>query len=387
MQKKLIALAVAGLASTAAFAQTNVTIYGVADAGYVYSSGGRFAAARGDANFSGIQTGLLAGSRIGFKGEEGLGNGLKTVFTLEYGISVDANGGIGNRPEADGQNTRQSFVGLNHNKLGTVALGRQYAPGFGATTRNDPLASSVPSIQTTFNTIGGNSIVGGSGARINNSVTYTSPNWSGFTVSGIYGFGEAATSVTSTAGGVSTGNNGLFGAGLNYANGPLNLDVVYQTREGRTGALSTAAAGTNLLSLTATKDSTNEWYVGGSYDLKVVKLMASYQDQNDNNGTGQTEMSNKVWALGAVMPVFGNGKVHAQYARINWDNSTNAANGSSSGYTLAYTHALSKRTTLYTSYSHVKNDNDARVAAGTVAAVAAVGESNSMVAAGINHTF
>ncbi len=64
MQKKLIALAVAGLASTAAFAQTNVTIYGVADAGYVYSSGGRFAAARGDANFSGIQTGLLAGSTV-----------------------------------------------------------------------------------------------------------------------------------------------------------------------------------------------------------------------------------------------------------------------------------------------------------------------------------
>jgi hypothetical protein len=32
MQKKLIALAVAGLASTGAFAQANVTVYGVADA-------------------------------------------------------------------------------------------------------------------------------------------------------------------------------------------------------------------------------------------------------------------------------------------------------------------------------------------------------------------
>ena len=36
MQKKLIALAVAGLASTAAFAQTNVTIYGIVDYGYAY---------------------------------------------------------------------------------------------------------------------------------------------------------------------------------------------------------------------------------------------------------------------------------------------------------------------------------------------------------------
>jgi predicted porin len=40
MQKKIIALAVASLASGAALAQTNVTIYGIADAGYVYSSGG-----------------------------------------------------------------------------------------------------------------------------------------------------------------------------------------------------------------------------------------------------------------------------------------------------------------------------------------------------------
>ena len=83
MQKKLIALAVAGLASTAAFAQSNVTIYGIVDAGYVNSSVDR--AAGGNGNFSGIQSGVWAGSRLGFRGEEGLGNGLKAVFTLEYG--------------------------------------------------------------------------------------------------------------------------------------------------------------------------------------------------------------------------------------------------------------------------------------------------------------
>jgi predicted porin len=106
MQKKLIALAVASLASGAAFAQTNVTIYGIVDAGYVYSWGdpGRVAGTRfdnaganirGTNTFSGVQSGLLAGSRIGFKGEEALGNGLKAIFTLEYALDIDGNFGVG----------------------------------------------------------------------------------------------------------------------------------------------------------------------------------------------------------------------------------------------------------------------------------------------------
>jgi hypothetical protein len=92
MQKKIIALAVAGLASGAALAQTNVTIYGIADAAYVYSSGDpgntRGVAGspgvgiNGTNTFSGIQSGMLSGSRLGFKGEEALGNGLKAVSRL-----------------------------------------------------------------------------------------------------------------------------------------------------------------------------------------------------------------------------------------------------------------------------------------------------------------
>lgn len=374
MQKKLIALAVAGLASTAAFAQSNVTIYGVVDAAYVYSSGDRAPAAGGNGNFSGIQSGILGGSRIGFKGEESLGNGLKTVFVLEYGINVDTNGGIGN---TGGLNSRQTFVGLNHAKLGTVALGRQYAPGFGAMVRNDAfVASDAASPIVQMNRAGANTIYAASPARIDNSISYMSPKWAGFSISGIYGFGasnnvgEDATGAT----GVSTGNNGFAGAGLNYANGPLNLDLVYHTRQG------TTAANAN----TPTRDNINEWMVGGSYDFKVVKLYATYQDQDDNNGTSATEGGNNAWSVGATMPVFGNGKVHASYARNSWDR-TGA--GDSRSWALGYTHALSKRTTLYTTYTNTRNDSDAVVAAGAVAKTRALGETNYVFAAGINHSF
>jgi predicted porin len=100
MQKKLIALAVAGMASGFAAAQTNVTIYGVLDAGYLYSSGNPGPGIKGTNTFSGVANGLTAGNRLGFKGEEALGNGLKAVFTLEYGLSIDQNTGIALGPSA-----------------------------------------------------------------------------------------------------------------------------------------------------------------------------------------------------------------------------------------------------------------------------------------------
>lgn len=89
MQKKLIALAIAGLASSAAFAQTNVQIYGIMDMGV--------ANVKADGRSSGwkIDNGLLSGSRVGFKGEEDLGGGLKALFTVEYMLMPDVNRSVG----------------------------------------------------------------------------------------------------------------------------------------------------------------------------------------------------------------------------------------------------------------------------------------------------
>ena len=378
MQKKLIALAVAGLVSGAAFAQSNVTVYGIVDAGFVNSSGDRSGTNQGSANYSGIDSGIWAGSRIGFKGEEGLGNGLKAIFTLEYYIAPDINSGLGSATDPDGagattSSSRQTFVGLNSAKLGTVALGRQYAPGYAFSVRNDPQGGATISALSTVNTAGANSISAGSRARINNAVTYASPNWSGFTANAIYGYGESGGSTTN---GVSQGNNGFWGAGLNYANGPLNLDVVYQSRQGITGALITSSA--------ATQDSVNEWALGGTYDFKVVKLYATYLDQNDNNGTSAQEASNRVWSIGASAPVFTNGKVSLGYADVSWDRS---GAGSSSSWSLAYQHSLSKRTTLYTAYTYAGNDNDTLNAAGPVKNTRFIGENNNTFVAGVTHSF
>lgn len=374
MQKKLIALAVAGLASTAAFAQTNVTIYGVADAGYVHANGEN---GRNNA-FNGIQSGVLAGSRIGFKGEEALGNGLKAVFTLEYGLTLDADSGIGAGPAA-----RQQFVGLSSDKLGTLTLGRQYAPGYFTQVRNDAFAGASVSPLAILNNAAGNTIVAASNARWNNSAAYQSPTWAGFSVRAIYGYGEQGTTAVSE----SSGSLGQFGAGLNYANGPLNIDLAYQTRLDQSAF--TVGNGTSYWAGTVTRTAgqngkdVDEWMLGASYDFKVVKVFASYQDQSDDVNTSAADFGNKVWNVGATVPVFGNGKIHASYARLSWDR-TGA--GKSSAWGLGYTHALSKRTTLYTTYSSVRNDDDALVAAGA-AYVSALDERNNTLTAGISHSF
>lgn len=389
MQKKVIALAVAGLVSGAAFAQSNVTVYGVVDAGFVQSSGDRPGTAKASANYNGIDSGIWGGSRIGFKGEEGLGNGLKAIFTLEYYIAPDENKGVGTTTDTTGaggtgSNSRQSFVGLSHNKLGTLTLGQQYAAGFYSQVRNDAFSGASIGALAVANGAALNSVVAGGNARLTSSVVYASPKFSGFSVVAGYGYGESG---GTGADGISQGNGGVGTAGLNYANGPLNLDLVYQSRQGRTAALytgSTVAGLTNQAASGSTQDSINEWMVGGSYDFKVVKVFATYQDQNDNNGTSAQEASNRVWSVGGTMPVFGNGKIHASYADVKWDR--NGA-GSSDVWALGYSHSLSKRTTLYTTYTYADNDSNALNAAGAVGNTKFRGESNSTIAAGINHAF
>ena len=383
MQKKLIALAIAGLASGAALAHTNVTMYGIVDAGYLYSSGNASKAQGGGTNtFSGLSSGINAGNRIGFKGSEALGNGLKAVFTLEYGLDIDTNQGIG----TGGLNARQQFVGLSSDKLGTIALGRQYAPGFNASARNSALDATDLAIQTNLSVLSGMSITPNSPARYDNSITYTSNNYSGLTVSAIYGFGEAGVNA-------STSDGGKYGIGANYANGPINLDLVYQGRQNVivTPPITTATVRTG-------KD-INEWYLGGSYDFKVVKMFASYQELYSQTTTAtQTFKGSDLWTLGVNAPV-GPGTLALSYGSLSLDNTT-MKDGSSWGAGTMYSYPLSKRTTLYAAYSYFSNDKyslpmQTQLAPITTPAswaspetgIGAVGESNYAVGAGITHVF
>jgi hypothetical protein len=101
MKKSLIALSVLATVAASANAQSNISIYGIADAGFVYSKNGS-----GD-NVTAIGSGVQSGSRLGFRGAEDIGGGTKAIFTLEQGYNI--NDGTQGQGRLFG---RQSFVGI-----------------------------------------------------------------------------------------------------------------------------------------------------------------------------------------------------------------------------------------------------------------------------------
>ena len=379
MQKKIIALAVAGLVSGVAFAQTNVTVYGVIDQGYLYSKtdNGLTGANSGDYKFSGLKDGGLQGSRFGFKGEEALGNGLKAIFTMEYGKDSDNDTGVANIY------TRQVWVGVN-SAYGTATAGRQYNAAsdvYGANNVNG--VTGVYPLNLLQGAAGQQLRSQGGNARQDNVLKYVSPNWSGFTAEGSYAFGE--TNRTTSANWdpkAETTDNGRWSLALNYANGPLNVSGAYaQTNSVRTAAVASPdLQGNNI----------DEWYIGGSYDFKVVKVAASYQTLDNGNKATTTVTDTKLWALGGSGPVGAKGKVMVEYAQIDadTDHAVVNQNGSAGGWGLGYQHDLSKRTALYTAISQIDYDNN--FAAGAMNAgvgTSAIGQKQLNFNMGVRHAF
>ena len=375
MQKKIIALAIAGLASTAAFAQSNVTIYGIVDMGLVYAT------ADGRSDGWKVDNGLLSGSRIGFKGSEDLGSGLKAVFTLEYMLMPDVNAPLGSAGDWSGSATRQAYTGLSGN-WGTVVGGRLQGVGFNFTCAHNPVAGGAFDTISKLN--GGQTLLGcGSAGRYNNAIAYISPNWNGFT----FEYNHARVTENANRAYAVAGTNPAFStddsyanlARAAYANGPFSASLAYSKLE---GGKNVAAGTTPLAAAMVTQPGdTKEWGAGADYDFGMVKIYGTYQDKNISKAKVLTDGDK--WALGASIPVFKVGSVMLSYAEFN----SAVKNGDADAWTLAYTHSLSKRTTLYGGYSSVSNDKaNFSTSAGANGAPKTGGDA-SMYAVGMRHTF
>ena len=339
MQKKLIALAVASLVSAPAFAQSNVTVGGVIDQ----------AIQIGDwANSGGNVTRMVSGgnttNRLFFKGTEDLGNGLAANFHLEHQPNPDqGNWASGNFWH------RTATVGLSSKSWGRVDFGRQYSPWFSVRAANDIFYTAG---------VGSNYNIEGALTRISNSMRYASPSFNGFTFGASYSFGNQIAGVTSDVGDESTvdGQKSLgreMGLQLGYANGPLKLAYAYdKQRITVNNAVLATIEGDKKLN-----------HLNGSYDFKVVKVVAGWNSQKqDASAAGGAAVSDQnSWYIGAVMPVFGKDLVKVEYTRINDKiRRANAAGvlDSADGNMIAlgYEHPMSKRTVLYGTYAKMNND-------------------------------
>ncbi len=325
MKKSIIALSVLAAVAGGAQAQSSVTIYGVIDMALQHQNTGEPAGST-----LALDSGIQSGSRLGFKGTEDLGGGLKANFQLEMGINAD------NGRSAQGGVTfgRQAWVGLSGD-FGAVTMGRQYSPLFIAVDTVDPfgtgLTTGTAGSGTSTLGLGSYAIdLGGNAIRVNNSIAYNTNSIEGFTGTLMYGFGE-------TAGNTTAGR--YIGLGGTYAAGPLTAVLVYSAKQN--------AAGNN---------NNKGIFAGATYNFGEVTGHVAFA-KNSDDGVGAAALDRRVWMLGATVPV-GAGSIMASYTRTTNQNSLlKAADGSHFG--IGYSYALSKRTNWYTSISRAANDANA----------------------------
>lgn len=316
MKRTTLAIAMLSAFAASASAQSSVTLYGIVDTGIAYEDNGSTTVTRMDA-------GNMNGNRWGLKGSEDLGGGLKAIFNLESGFTLD------DGAPADSKKlfNRLSWVGVKSG-FGTVKLGRQKSPVYATKATWD-----------SFNgTLAGRSsnLFDYNGSRTDNMVSYN------YAASGFYGelqyaLGEVAGSNSITGENSAGRSAGLF---VGYKAGPFDVVLTHQNIHNGTATASYDTAEKMTL-------------LGGNYDFGMVKLFAAYAQEKS---VGAVPKDQKDAHLGLTAPVGTAGTVRLSYLRKTDDL---IANADAQQVAIGYVHALSKRTFLYTSYAQVSNDSRA----------------------------
>jgi predicted porin len=395
MKKSLFAIAAVTAFAGAAQAQSSVTVYGIMDAGAATVT--NTTAAGGST--TGLQSGGLAASRLGFRGTEDLGGGLRAGFVMESEINT-ANGsatGLGSQ-SANGTSTysssqffnRASYVSLTDAKVGEIRLGLSNTATYDYQVNFDPLKAanlggylntSTTIASTTTGPAAANQTQGGS--RGNNAVSYLSPRIMGAQFRFLTGEGQAAAGNNLTAGIVSYLRVTDFGLSYNWK--ALNTAISYRTVSGTTGAGNTTTMG-----------------AFGSYDFGVVKPYAIY-NTSANNVPGATSTAQGYSVIskmvGLEAPITPTVSVAAQYTmNVNGNAQTSALSGQSSAIGALAKYSLSKRTSLYALGAWSQNSgagasiaSTSKFSGGTAPVVLSGGNGSYGDQAGymlgINHTF
>jgi predicted porin len=329
MKKTLVALALTGVlmgVASGAYAQSSVTIYGTLDAGM---------SRRTDTDVTAV--GKRDNNKLGFRGVEDLGSGLKALFQLEIRYEPDT-GAIENtvRPLFQGQ----SRVGLQGD-FGTLRFGRALSAFQETSTAFEPWSGmpAVAGYQTDLQVAGYTSdpmsVAGNSLNRFSNAVFYNSP-----VIGNIFQLNVTVASKEAN------NNPAIIGRGTAAAPqfpansmAPVNpysvSATVTQGPFAAYGAYERNAVSTKL------------WSVGTSYKpINDLKLMATYQRQDQDYSLPINPIT-KAWMIGANWNV-GLGLVRAGIGRKTPDNVLNVPTiAKTKQFSLGYDYNLSPRTYVY----------------------------------------
>ncbi|MBP8814143.1 MAG: porin [Laribacter sp.] len=344
MNKKLIAAALAS-AFIAPAVLADVQIYGVmnADVESVKATG-----AVNPAQDTKSATRVSSNtSRIGFKGDEDLGNGLKAIWQVEQWVFLDGSNGTGNLASQSSMNrfaTRNSFVGLDINNAGRVLLG-QYDSAYKTLVKPvNPLSDGIADINVTTFSRGD--------ARYKNSVHYYSPSWDGFKVGASYGFDESRPDVAAYG----RANSNVWALAASYDIAGFNVAAGYTRQNDPIKADPVTGLPVSPTALSA--DSVSYWKAVAKYTIADTQIGAGYERKNQNGVTTAGDFHQNTWTIGAIQQ-FGAFGIGLAYVKIG--NQSNLDNSGANQWSVAGTYDLSKRTQAYAFYTRINNDDNSKI--------------------------
>jgi predicted porin len=340
--KKILAVAIASAFAAPAFAATaNVDVYGRINTAFSFIGG--------DAeNAEDVQL-TNFGSRLGFKGSEDLGGGLKAIWQIESSINTEeGNGGLA---------ARNSFVGVAGG-FGTVLAGKH----------DTPLKLVGRKVDLFGDTFGDSrNLLGGySDTRASNVVAYASPNLSGFSVLAAY--------TTDLAASNNAADNEDFSAwnvNLEYGNGPIYVGFAYGDGDAH-----------------ETIGVDEHWRLAGSYSFGDFKIVGQYDVAADAY-FGFDDLTG--WMVGGAY------KMGAMTFKANYMDSE-LGSYDADQWALGVDYALSKRTTVYALWTQQSGDYSVRAngnfdsvalghGAGATDVVTSTDDKISALSIGVAHNF
>jgi GBP family porin len=383
MNKTLLALA-AIAASSASFAQSSVTLYGVVDASVE--------SVKGDKTVTRVSSDNLSTSRFGLKGVEDMGDGLKAKFVLESGLKADTGAADSTRFF-----NRAAWVGVAGG-FGEARLGRQ-------DSAIGDIAGNVLSAQPYDDLVIVGTRAGKNYRRVDNTITYLLPAL----VPGLdaqlqystaaVGYNAATGKVdTTVAGGEAAGTSAgkAYGLSIKYAAGPLSAGIGYlNAKDENTGAGAGVAATATTAAITAAtvqangagsqKANATLGYV--AYDFGLAKVTAYYDaETNPSNAINTTTVNKRLTVLGAKVAV----PFSPEFTLVTGLSTARNVLGDVKAddnvqiITIKGIYSLSKRTSAYAMFTNVNNDTNTTLNLG---AAASKDKTTHGLAVGIRHAF
>ncbi len=305
--KKLIAAAVATAVIVPATSMAAATLYGKIHMDTSFSDNGTISDLSVNTN----------SSRIGVKGSEDLGGGLKAVYAMEWGVDMRGSGALSNR---------HRYVGLAGG-FGTVLAGRLSTPAKVIGRKTDLFGDRMGTTRAQN---------GGTGAVIDiyapNTLAYVTPSMGGFNATLAYVTDGTGTSADNN-------DNDAFSGNIVYSNGPVYAGIGYTKLSG---------------GIFGSTTDQSYWRIAGSFKMAGARIVGSYTDISDASGVAGDDST--IWHLGGSYK-FGSNTAKIQYVSRG-DRNLVAGDDGSDNITVGLDHAFSKRTTAYVSYSHTSNDTN-----------------------------